>query len=283
MYIKRIIEGIRKMYFRFCDDEVTALGAQLAYYFLLAFFPFLIFLMAIVAYSPVSDKDILEQLENFLPHVAFKLISDNISNVKLGRNGSLLSFGLITTLWAASNGVGSVIRALNKAYDEQEKRPFWKVKGMTILFTIALAIIIMLSFVLLIFGEHIGAYLTYLYELSPFFQDVWDTSRYSIMMIIAVLIFAALYRYLPSRRLKWIEVVPGSIFATLGWILVSIGFAYYVNNFVNYTKIYGNIGGVIALLIWLFFSAVIIILGGELNAMLAFDREGKEKPKGKRY
>ena len=96
-------------------------------------------------------------------------------------------------------------------------------------------------------------------------------------------ILAAIYHYTPCRRLIWREVIPGAIFSTIGLVVVSMGFAFYVNNFGNYSRVYGSIGAVIVLLTWLFLLAIIIIMGGEINATLAFDREGKEKPKGKKF
>jgi len=115
------------------------------------------------------------------------------------------------------------------------------------------------------------------------FLALWDVFRYFIILCVMVLIFAALYRYTPSKRLSWREVFPGSVFATIGWVIVSVGFSFYVNNFGNYSRLYGSIGAVIILLTWLFLTSIIIILGGEVNATLAFDREGKEKPVGKKY
>ncbi len=283
MRFAKLVKCVKNLYFRFYDDEVPALGAQLAYYFLLAFFPFLIFLMTLVGFSPVSGEEVLQMASHIFPETVFLLIRDNISLVADYKNSGLLSFGIITTLWAASNGVGAVIRGLNKAYDEEEVRPFWKVKGEAILFTVALVVVIVFTFLLLIFGRNVWQYLSTWLGLPEDVYRAWNVLRYGVMLIMMIIVFAALYHYTPNRILTWREVMPGAIFATFGWVLTSLGFACYVNNFTNYSKIYGSIGGVIVLLIWLFISAMIVLLGGELNATLAFDREGKEKPKGKKY
>lgn len=283
MNIVGIYACIKELYYRFIDDEVTALSAQMAYYFLLSLFPFLIFFITLLGYSPVSYDFAIEELKMFLPENAYLLLKNSIIYIVGNRNKGFISFGLITSLWAASNGAGAVIRALNKAYDEQEKRPFWKVKGITVLFTIVLAFIIIFSFILLIFAQQIWFYISLRHNLPAGFKIIWDIFRYLIMLIIMVFFFAALYKYMPCRKLQWQGVISGAIFATLGWIITSLGFSYYVNNFSSYSKLYGSIGGVMVLLIWLFLSAIVIILGGELNATLAFDKEGKRKPKGKRY
>lgn len=274
---------IKNLYIRYYEDEVPALGAQLAYYFLLSFFPFLIILITMTSYTPISGEDVLKELANILPESAFELIQENASIGITRRAGQLLSFGIIAMIWTASNGVGAAVRCLNKAYDEEEKRPFWKIKAMSVLFTIALAIVILLSFVLLIFGRYIGIYLSEWIGLAGYFYALWDVIRYITITIVVIMVFAAFYRYVPSRRLCWKEVLPGSVFTTLSWIIASMGFAFYVNNFGTYSIVYGSIGGAIILLIWLFLSAMIILMGGELNATLAFEREGRERCHGKRY
>ncbi|WHH57302.1 YihY/virulence factor BrkB family protein [Petroclostridium sp. X23] len=283
MKVSKAAGCLKKLYIRFYEDDIPALGAQLAYYFLLSFFPFLIFLITLIGYTPLSSREVLKELLNILPENAYVLIQQIIPVVAGSKNKGLLSFGIITTLWAASNGVGSLVRGLNRAYDEEEKRPFWMIKGMAILFTIILAIIILLSFILLIFGEQAGFYLSVWLGMPNVFHALWDWIRYGFMLFIMTIVFAVLYRSIPNRRLLWREVMPGAVFTTASWILISLGFAYYVNHFVNYSRIYGSIGGVIVLLIWLFLSAEVMLIGGEFNATLAFDREGKEKPHPKHY
>ena len=118
-------------------------------------------------------------------------------------------------------------------------------------------------------------------ELDPFYQNLWNTGRYIFISSAVFLVFIILYRFIPSRRMRLTEVVPGSVFATLGWLLTSLGFAYYVDNFSNYSRFYGSIGGVVILLIWLYYSAVIILLGGELNAALAYEKKLNNKRESK--
>ncbi len=140
-----------------------------------------------------------------------------------------------------------------------------------------------MTILVLVFGEIIGKTLADQLGVSYFFRFLWNNLRYIIMIAATIFIFAALYRYTPCRKLTWKEVVPGAVFSTITLAVVSLGFAYYVNNFSSYSRVYGSIGTVIVLLTWLFLLSIIIIMGGELNATLAFDREGKEKVKGIRY
>lgn len=279
----KLVKDIKNLAFRFNDDEVLSLASQLAYSLIFSFFPFVIFLMTFVGFSPITSVDVIEGLKPILPHNAVDLIKNTIVEVVDTKHGHLLSLSLIITIWSASAGFNAVIRGLNKAYSEQEKRSLLKVQLIAVLCTFALTFIIISTFLLLVFGEIIGNTLSTRLGVFYIFAIVWNKLRYLIMSISAIFIFAALYRYTPCRRLTWKEVIPGAIFSTITLTVVSLGFAYYVNNFGNYSKIYGSIGTVIVLLTWLFILSVIILMGGELNATLAFDREGKEKPKGVKY
>lgn len=281
--MKQFISDMKDLVFRFNDDDVLALGAQLAYSLLLAFFPFLIFLMTLIGYSSIKSTNVLLSIQAVVPSQAFVLIKNTVVEVVDSKYGHLLSLSLIFTIVTASNGFRAVIKGLNKAYDEQEERGFFKLELISILCIFALVFVILVTFILLVFGHILGSYLIVRFGYSEAFKDFWDILRYIFTLIDMIFVFATLYRYTPCRRMSWAEVLPGACFSTLGWFIVSIGFSYYVNNFARYRIIYGSIGAVIILLTWLYFSSIIIMLGGELNATLAFDRQGKEKPKGKKY
>lgn len=280
---KRAFLFMEQMYCRYQDDEVGALGAQMTYYLILAFFPFLIFLMTIVSYTSVTASDILSNFSNIVARDTFTVIQSFIEGVLESKNTTLLSFGMVGTLWAASAGVMAIIKALNKAYDEAEDRPFWKVRGISLLFTLAMGIVFLLAFVLLIFGQGISEHVFRWLQFPDNFDMLWNLFKFFIPLITMFIVFIFLYQITPNRRLKLKEVVPGALFSTLGWIAISALFAFYVNHWGNYTKTYGSIGGVIILLIWLYISSIIILLGGEINATLAFLRDGKNKASCKKF
>lgn len=280
----QIYKDVKNLFYRFRDDDVMALAAQLSYSLLISFFPFLIFLMTLIGFSPIKSADVLVGLNQTLPPTIYQMISNIVIEVVDTKNSNLLSISLVITIWTASTGFKAVIKGLNKAYDETEKRSILRLEVTAFLCTLALTTVIILSIILLVLGELIGNSIAQYVMIHPEdFLALWDVLRYFIILCVMVLIFAALYRYTPSRRLSWREVFPGSVFATIGWVIVSVGFSFYVNNFGNYSRLYGSIGAVIILLTWLFLTSIIIILGGEVNATLAFDREGKEKPVGKKY
>jgi membrane protein len=274
---------IKSLFFRYIDDEITAMASQLAYSLLLSFFPFLILLMTLIGHSSIRSEEVLIALSTILPNDIMKLITSTVVDVVETRRSDLLSISMITTIWTASNGFNAVIRGLNRAYDEKEKRPYWKVQLTALLCTIGLVIIIITALALLVFGELGVRLLVKKLNFAPSVEFIIDLGRYASGLIVMILVFTAVYRYTPSKRLNWHETLPGAVFTTAGWTLVSIGFSYYVNNFGSYSKIYGSIGAVIALMSWLFISSVIVLIGGEINATIAYRKLDLEKHRGDKY
>ncbi|WNQ10493.1 YihY/virulence factor BrkB family protein [Paenibacillus aurantius] len=272
------------LYCRFQDDEVPAMGAQLTYYLILSFFPFLIFLIALVSFMPfLNSGEIIGSISRMLPQTSNETIRSVLDEIQQSKSSTLLSVGIITTIWSASKGIDGILKALNKAYDEEETRPFWKVKGASIMFTLLMAVVIVFTFGMLIFGKWIGEMIFKFLHVPAFFDIIWSIAKYVLPLGMMAAMFVLLYRFIPNRHLSFREVLPGALFTTVGWIVTSLLFSFYVNNFGNYTKTYGSIGGIIVLLTWLYISSIIIVLGGEVNATLAFDREGKTKDSCKRF
>ena len=256
-----------KLFHKAMEDDIFALGSQLAYSLLLSFFPFLIFLFTIAGYSTVESKDVLFSLKNILPYNAYTLIDKTVIEIFDSRKSNLLSFSFITTVLIASNGFHAVIRALNKAYDENECRPFWKVQLISILSVIGLTFLIIFSLFILVLGNLLKYKFAAWFTPSSSFYFIWDFLRYLVTLLIMVFIFALLFKITPCKRLTLWDALPGAIFTTIGWIIVSMGFSFYVDNFANYSRLYGSIGAVIALLVWLFITSVIILVGGEINSL----------------
>lgn len=250
------------------EDDIFALGSQLAYSLLLSLFPFLIFLMTIIGFSSISSSDVLFSLKTILPRTAYELIQTTIVEIFDTQKSDLLSFSLIITIWVASNGFYAVIKGLNKAYEDDEERPFWKIRLISILCTFVFAIMIIFSLFLLVLGNLIEYNITRRFVLSFNFHFFWLFLRYFLTFVSMILIFAIIYRLTPTRNLTFKEVLPGASFATVCWVFSSMGFAFYVDNFNNYSRTYGSIGAVIVLMIWLFLSSVILLVGGEINALL---------------
>ncbi|MFC6651817.1 YihY/virulence factor BrkB family protein [Paenibacillus rhizoplanae] len=259
---------MKQLWTKINADDVQGLGAQLTYYLILSLFPFLIFIMTLIGYANISLEDKIHQLEQVMPAEAISIIEEILQDVSAGRSQALLSFGMLATLWAASKGVNAIIKGLNRAYDIDESRAFWKIRGIALLATLTIGLVVLLSILLLVLGTWLKTQVFLLIDLPYGFQKLWDLLQYAIPLLVMFIVFTLLYWIAPSRRLALREVVPGALFSTIGWITTSVLFSVYVNQFSDFTKTYGSLGGVTVLLIWLYISSFIILAGGEINAVL---------------
>ncbi|MEH7417897.1 YihY/virulence factor BrkB family protein [Neobacillus drentensis] len=257
---------LRLLWHRIEEDDLPGLSAQLAYFFLLSLFPLLIVLFTLLPYFPIPHQDMLGMIRDFAPEEAMKLIEKNVKEIMSHRNGGLLSFGIIGTIWSASNGINAIVRAFNKAYDVKESRSFIVARGMAVLLTFGMIFVFLLAIILPVFGREIGLFLFSKLGYTSQFIKLWNALSWLVSAIILFLIFTGLYWIAPNVKLKCRSAFPGACFATVGWIISSIGLSFYVNNISNYSLTYGGIGAIIVLMIWLYLSAFIIILGGEVNA-----------------
>ncbi|WP_048827677.1 YihY/virulence factor BrkB family protein [Bacillus sp. B-jedd] len=260
---------VKQLIHRVQEDDLPGLAAQLAYYFLLSLFPLLIFLFTLLPYLPIPQHDILGAIKQYAPDEAMALIEKNLNSVMEKRSGGLLSIGIIGTIWSASNGINALVRAFNKAYNVKETRSFIVARGMAILFTFGMITVFIVALALPVFGKAIGLFLFSMFGLDDQFLAVWAAIRWIVSAVILFGIFTVLYWVAPNVKMKCKSAIPGAIFATVGWTVVSLLFSFYVNNFGNYTATYGSIGAIIVLMIWLFLSGMTIILGGEINAFYA--------------
>lgn len=272
-----------ELLYRYEDDGVSEIGAQLTYYLILAVFPFLIFFLSILKYTPLSDVQVLETMLSVLPGETQNILYNLINEIMKKSNFALLSIGALGAVWSSSKGILSIIKAVNRAFDLEEDRPFWKLRGLAILFTIALFLILVVAFSILIFGEVLFDIIINSYNLP--FLILWKIMKVLIPLVFMTLVFAVLYKFSPSIKegvnIKLSETIPGSIFASVGLILFSMLFSFYVNGFGNYTNTYGSLGGIIILLIWIYAVSIVIVLGAEINATLISQKSKKVKSRQK--
>ncbi|RYG73272.1 YihY/virulence factor BrkB family protein [Lentibacillus lipolyticus] len=259
---------VKKLYQRITDDDIFGLGAQLAYFFLLSLFPFLLFLMTLVGYLPLDDLAIIEFIETYAPGKIADLIQENVRQLVNNQNGQLLSIGIIGTLWSASNGINAIMRGFNRAYNVDEDRSFIVTRLIAIVLTIAMIAVIFIAFLLPIFGKAIGVYIFTFFGASEVFLQVWNAMRWVISSVVFFIVLVALYKMAPNKRIYFKNVVWGALFATVGWQLTSLAFSFYVSSMGNYSATYGSLGTVIVLMIWFYLSGIIIMLGGVINATL---------------
>lgn len=249
----------------FKRGDVTGLAAQLAYYFLLSLFPFLIFLLTLGAFF-IEPAEALDLLEHFVPAEAMDSVRENLLAVLEGRSGGLLSIGILATIWSASNAINAVIKTLNEAYGVEECRGFVKTRLLSIFLTFGVVFAFIVALVFPVFGKMLGnAAFSYL-GLSDEFLTIWSVLRWLISFFLIATVVSILYYMAPCKKLKYTEIWYGSLVATFLWQIVSLGFAFYVDHFGNYSQTYGSIGAVIVLMLWFYLTGIVLLSGGVLNA-----------------
>lgn len=254
--------------FRIGKDDAAGLSAQLAYYFLLSLFPMLIFLLTLVPLFKVSPETITNMIAKNAPGDAANMITDVISDVMNNANGGLLSFGLIAALWSASNGMTALMNAFNVSYEVEDARNPIVSKLLSVLFTVVMVLVFGVTLALPVFGEQIGNYLFGQFGLESQFKWIFSLVKVALPLIVTFIVFTTLYAIAPNIKLQFKSVIPGALFATIAWIGASFLFGYYVSNFGNYSKTYGSIGGIIVLMLWLYLTGFIIIIGSQINAII---------------
>lgn len=270
--VARVVKGIRK-------DNCTGYAAEMAFFFLFALFPCLLSLTSLLAYLPVPDLSqiLLRNMSSFLPDTVLALVEKNLHALIAVQKGGILSFGVLLSLWTSSNAMMAVQTALNDAYDTKEDRPYWQLRALSVLLVLCLASFMIVSLLLLFFGPRIGLWIASLASLGHPFNLTWNLLRWPVILALMMTALSALYRYAPALKLSWREITPGAVTATGAWVVVTLAFSYYANNFRSYDKTYGSIGAVIALLFWLYASAFVILLGGEINARLREMRRERDR------
>lgn len=273
---KRIFSFGKELNSRIADADVFGLSAQLAYFFLLALFPFLLFLVTLLGYLPINEEVIGDFVTMYLPDEVASMINTNVSDLLNNRSGGLLSVSVIGTLWSASNGFNAITKSLNRAYRVEENRSFIIGRLIAIVLTISILIIICIALLLPVFGQEIGTFLFSFINMSEGFVEIWNLLRWVISSAAFIVVFIVLYKFAPNQKVEWKHTIWGALFATVGWQVVSFGFSYYVNTLGNYSATYGSLGTVIILMIWFYISGVIITSGGVLNAYLIDEKINDE-------
>ena len=268
------IIGLIKKIFK---DDIIGNGAQLAYFLMLAFIPFLIFLITLIGKSRISSDDLLMFLSTIMPKTSFELIKTTIGTIIDTQRSDVMWGSIILAIWVSSSGFGAVIKGLNMSYDVQETRSYILRKFLSIVYTLLLAWTIAMTLLLFVFGGVIEKFIILKLHHQFLIKIFWYAGRYSIILIVMFIIFLFLYNVTPCKRLGWKEVMPGAIFTTIGWIVTSLIFTFYVNNFNNYARIYGGLSAVFAIMIWLFISSLTLLVGGELNAYIIEYKKKKKK------
>jgi len=259
-----------KLYEKTIADDIFSSTAQVAFYFSFSIFPLLLFSVSLFGIFLDLDTGgefkqyLFSYLRQIMPYSAYVLVKNTVDEVLLNSSGGKVTLGLFVALWSASAGFDTLRISLNRVYKFTETRAWWKTRLLTIIFTIVLALLTSVTLGIVFYGSRLVANVGIPKE-SPFFNDL---VQWVIILTVLLVIFELLYNVLPARKpFKWSWITPGAVVGIILWILLSNGLKTYLQYYNSYDRIYGSIGAVIILMLWLYLTALVILIGGMINAI----------------
>ena len=268
----------------FSADSMTTYAAALAYRIVFSLFPFLLFLVALLAFLQIPQlfEWMREQASLVVPAEAMGQVNTVIDELQTPRGG-LVSIGILLALWSASVGVMSLIEALNVAYDVAERRPTWRLYLLSILYTVGLAVLLIGAAVLMVLGPQAAGWVAAQLGFGETFVAIWTWLRWPVAVLLLMLTVSIVYYAGPNIPQRFRFITPGAVLAVVIWIAASVAFGLYVQNFGNYDATYGSIGAVVILLFYFYLSAAVLLFGAELNAVIRNHRNGaSDRPPAER-
>lgn len=247
------------------EDDCWGMAAQLSYYFLLAFFPFLVFLSALINYLPGVPgllERLLDDFYRFMPERSYALVKSILTSVLRTRDQGILTLGLASALWFASSAFNGMIALLNRAYQVRDNRSYFHTRTLAVGVTLAVSAFLLISGVLIFFGDLMVGALTTTWWL----EAIYTAARWVGIFVLLNIGVQIVYYILPARRFPWRLVTPGGLLATTGWVVGSLGFRWYVNRFGEFQELWGSLGALIALMLWFYLCSFCLVLGGEIDS-----------------
>lgn len=251
----------------FVADNCFGLAAQLAYYLLLGLVPALVALISLASFFPPGlVQQLVDSLSSVAPTEIADILRDQIEAIAGSGRSGLLTLGFLAALWSSSSALVALTDALNRAYDIEEARPWWRVRLVGLALTLVLALFILLALALVLVGPTAAEWLARLTGLGAALEWTWKILQWPLAFALVAFALALVNYFGPDAEQDWTWISPGAILATALWLIVSLGFKFYLSQFADYNATYGSLGGVIVLLLWLYLSGAAILAGAELNA-----------------
>lgn len=262
------------------EDHVMAFAGNLTYKALFAIFPFFTFLLSLLGLFNATSlvQTMLEEFSGVLPPTATVFIRNQLLPLTQSQAESAFTLGAIVSillaLWGVSGAFRSVMEAMNVMYEVEEDRPFWKKYGISIFISLAVIVLLLAALLIVVFGRSFGGGLADLVGLGGVFGVVWTVVQWPIVAAVVLLAFALIYYFAPAAEQRWRWISPGAVLAFAFWLLFSLAFSYYVGNFGSYNATYGSLAGVIILMLYIYYSAVIMLVGAEMNQVIEWHIPG---------
>lgn len=269
---KKIYLFFEKGYHIYTDAKISFLAAQTCFYVILAFFPFIVFVLTLIRATNLDDTLFMQALSSFMPQSTYTLTLQILENAQENKSFFISISGVVASLWPFTKAVQSLIVSINTVYGIEEGTLIKRL-GLSMLLTAAFIILIILSMTLLLFGRNIGE-IIFEYLGSPdTFLKVFDYLRYEFSIFVLLIIFIILYKTIPRKKLNIRDVIPGAAFSTVSWLILSSAYSIFISRFFKFASIYGGLLGIILLIIWLYWAMHIILIGAVINVVTSKRRK----------
>lgn len=277
-----LVDFFKLTYKEMTEDHVMAFAGNLTYKGLFALFPFLTFLLSLLGLFNATDlvNTMVDNLSGVIPETARTFIEDQLLGITKSSAQSTFTFGAIVSvllaLWGVSGAFRSVMEAMNVMYEVEEDRPFWKVYGLSIFMSLAVAVLLIGALVLVVFGESIGVAVADVVGLGSVFATLWSILQWPVVALVVLFAFSLIYYFAPAARQRFRWLSPGSVLAFVFWLAFSLLFAYYASTVGgdSYNETYGSLAGVIILMLYVYYSALIMLVGAEMNQVIEWHIPG---------
>ncbi len=276
--MKQLLTFPRALISRYFDHGCGRTGAALAYYLLFSLFPLLFFLSQLIGLLNIPPIDLSSTLGRVIPSGAIELFNSYLSHVTDRGSHGLLAVGLVSTFYFPMRAMAFLMQVVGKAYSVEPHRSILREYLVSFLLTLLLGLVIVLSLLFILFGRSALTYLSGVLPISPEFISIWNWLRFLALGALLFAVLCVLYGVSVGRRVPVRFLFPGAGASILAWVLISAGFSFYVDNLADYSVVYGSLGTVIVLMVWLFLGSVTIVMGAELNGAL-LERSGHSLPK----
>lgn len=275
------IQWLKKFILKMQRDKISVYAAQSAYFIILSFFPFVMFLLTLLNYLPIETDTLITELVNVFPDSSSKVATWILNDIISRSSTTLLSITILALLWTAGKGLMALTCGLNSVHEIEETRNYFALRIISTFYTILLAFMVISALIFLVFGNWLYLWII---EKFPILNDVAAfviSIRAFASLLILTSVFTLFYKMLPAVKVKLLQQIPGALFAAVGWLVFSYFFSIYINYAQNLSYMYGGLVGIIILMLWLYFCMNIIFIGAEINFILY--RQRLENNTGLKY
>ncbi len=267
-YVIRLLTVVRYFTRKMKAHRVGACSAQVAYFLLFATVPLLILLFSLTQLLSLSAEEFLTSFYSIFPSMVGGLFEEIVRNIFESNSSVMASFSAFVVIWSASKSVYYVIGGMNSVFEVKESRSMLRLRFLSIVYTLAFAVILVATLVLMVFGSSIAAFISARFPSLSLLTNLFSSLRFVIGLLLLTFFFALIFKVLPDRKAKFSSQLPGAVLAAVGWMLFSFFFSFYVNNFSNYANIYGSLAAIVVYMLWLYICMYILFFGAELNLLI---------------